>query len=245
METPTITYYALDLEKRELERTLSELSTSDVGADIEGKVSTKGLCATYDDGLKFIKEGGLRQGLPTGDIQGYKIDSYDDTSSPESSISSTECSRSREVTPASTPDVDHIPTHILFLGSSIGNFSRGDDASFLRSLPLRPGSGDTLLLGLDHDNGRQKVELAYNDPKGFTRDFIMNGLKGAGRFLGDEHLFDPEKWEYVGTYNEEKGIDFSDPSSQYIHRHYHSSPRGLLQIQNPSDCHRPDIQNGI
>lgn len=212
METPPITYYALDLEKRELERTLSELATSDVGADIEGKVSTKGLCATYDDGLKFIKEGGLRQGLPTGGIQGYKIDnSCDDTSSPESSIiSSVESSRSREVTPASTPDTNHIPTHILFLGSSIGNFARGDDASFLRSLPLRPGSGDTLLLGLDHDNGRQKIELAYNDPNGHTRDFIMNGLTAAGRFMGDEHLFDPEKWEYVGRYNEGKGIGFSD-----------------------------------
>lgn len=49
---------------------------------------------------------------------------------------------------------------------------------FLSRLPLRAGSGDTLLLGLDGDNGKELVEKAYNDSKGITKDFIMNGLKG-------------------------------------------------------------------
>jgi L-histidine Nalpha-methyltransferase / hercynylcysteine S-oxide synthase len=70
------------------------------------------------------------------------------------------------------------PLHILFLGSSLGNFSRPDMASFLLQLPLRPGSGDTLLLGLDGDNGKELVERAYDDFKGVTRTFIMNGLRG-------------------------------------------------------------------
>lgn len=202
MADPAMTYFALDLEKKELERTLTELSISDVGAEIQGKVTTRGLCATYDDGLKFIKEGGLHQSIPTGGIRSYSIDSSSSDTSPESSTSSADDSASPEVTPASTPGADHTPLHILFLGSSIGNFSRGDDVTFLQSLPLRPGSGDTLLLGMDRDNGREKVELAYNDPKGHTRDFIMNGLKNAGRILGDEHLFDEDKWDYVGRYNE-------------------------------------------
>ena len=55
-----MTYYALDLEKRELERTLGDLADSEIGSEIKGKLATKGLCATYDDGLKFIKEGGLQ-----------------------------------------------------------------------------------------------------------------------------------------------------------------------------------------
>ena len=76
-----------------------------------------------------------------------------------------------------------------------------EDVEFLRSLPLEPGSGNTLLLGLDHDNDPNTIEVAYNDPKGLTRDFIMNGLKAAGRTLGDESLFSEEKWEYVGRYN--------------------------------------------
>lgn len=96
----------------------------------------------------------------------------------------------------------------MFLGSSLGNFSRSEGAAFLRSLPLRRGNGDTLLLGLDHDNPSAKIEAAYNDPKGYTRRFIMNGLKAAGNTLGDENMFDEAKWEYVGKYNEEERMYF-------------------------------------
>lgn len=71
----------------------------------------------------------------------------------------------------------------------------------MRSLPLRAGSEDTLLLGLDHHNEQQKILTAYNDPKGYTRKFIMNGLKAAGKALGDESLFDEDNWEYVNTYD--------------------------------------------
>ncbi|TBU23116.1 histidine-specific methyltransferase, partial [Dichomitus squalens] len=91
----------------------------------------------------------------------------------------------------------------LFLGSSLGNFTREDAAGFLRSLPLRSSSHDTLLLGMDHGNDAQKIRMAYNDTNGVSRRFVMNGLRCAGRVLGEERLFDQEKWEYVGTYNEQ------------------------------------------
>lgn len=92
----------------------------------------------------------------------------------------------------------------MFLGSSLGNFAAGEAAAFLNSIPLRPGSADKLLIGLDHDNKKDLVELAYNDKKGITRDFIMNGLKAAGRMLGDENAFDLSRWEYSNFYNQEK-----------------------------------------
>ncbi|THH27007.1 hypothetical protein EUX98_g7189 [Antrodiella citrinella] len=205
MSTPPVTYYALDLEKRELDRTLQELAASDVGSHIQGKIATKGICATYEDGLKFIQEGGLReQKAPdTDEVFAYKLDNRERDSSPCSDSSGRTHTVSTDMTPPSTPGSEEAPLHILFLGSSLGNFVRGEDAPFLRSLPLKPGSGNTLLIGLDHDNGREKIELAYNDSKGFTRAFIMNGLKNAGRVLGDESLFDESKWEYVGKYNQE------------------------------------------
>ena len=109
-----------------------------------------------------------------------------------------------DMTAPSTPDSAQPPLHIMFLGSSLGNFSRVEGAAFLRSLPLRRGCGDTLLLGLDHDNQAAKIETAYNDPKGYTKKFIMNGLKAAGSTLGDEHMFDEDKWEYVGMYIKEE-----------------------------------------
>ncbi|KAF5344893.1 hypothetical protein D9758_011590 [Tetrapyrgos nigripes] len=202
---PPITYFALDLEQRELERTLNEINMSDVGKHLEGKVATKGMWGTYDDGLKYVENTGLHVASerlsrgPTGQFGNRD-------SSPESNNSDSSRSRSQDTTSSlpSTPDDVQHPLHILFLGSSLGNFGREDGADFLRALPLRPGSTDTLLLGLDHDNEKELVEKAYNDASGYTKEFIMNGLKAAGRVLGDESLFNEDKWEYVNKYDPEK-----------------------------------------
>jgi uncharacterized SAM-dependent methyltransferase len=96
----------------------------------------------------------------------------------------------------------------MFLGSSLGNFTPDSACKFLRNLPLRPGSNDKLLLGLDHDNDKALVERAYNDSLGITRDFILNGLKVAGRILGNENAFDltAGHWEYVNFYNQFKSM---------------------------------------
>ncbi|KAJ3558000.1 hypothetical protein NM688_g1170 [Phlebia brevispora] len=201
-DSPPITYYALDLEKRELQRTLKQLAESDVGEEIRGKVSTKGLCATYDDGLEFIQDGGLQgrgsmERISTQLRDQYKIERIARDASPSSSFSG-----HTENTPPSTPGSERPPFHLLFLGSSLGNFDRGEDVAFLRTLPLQPGSCNTVLLGLDHTDDRKKIEAAYNDSKGVTRAFIMNGLRVAGRALGDEALFKADQWDYVGEYNE-------------------------------------------
>ncbi|CAL1712953.1 unnamed protein product [Somion occarium] len=202
MSAPPITYYALDLEKRELDRTLQDLTESDVGVEINGKVATKGLCATYDDGLAFIQEGGLKGKMSEPTLR-YKLEKSARDDSPASSASSHTRSTDTDATPPSTPGSEQGPLHFLFLGSSLGNFGRDDGVQFLRSLPLQPGSGNTLLLGLDHANERSKIEHAYNDSQGITREFIMNGLKNAARTLGNDSLYDPSKWEYVNKYNEE------------------------------------------
>lgn len=47
--TTPVTYYALDLERRELERTLNELTVSEVGSILEGKVDVKGMLGKFDD----------------------------------------------------------------------------------------------------------------------------------------------------------------------------------------------------
>jgi hypothetical protein len=195
-----ITYYALDLEEQELVRTLGEISSSDIGMSLKGKVQTKGMCGTYDDGLKFVEEGGLYAPDSTSPaaLRGLRELSPSPISNASSSMSNT---TDVDSSPPSTPDAIQPPLHILFLGSSLGNFSRKASAEFLGSLPLRAGSGDTLLLGMDHDNSKEVIEKAYNDPAGHTKLFIMNGLRAAGRALGDENLFDQDKWEYINRYN--------------------------------------------
>ena len=200
-----ITYYALDLEKRELERTLEELAASPVGREMEGKVDTRGLWGTYEGGIKFVKEGGLRShGLAAwaascdqeGPLSG-------DGAATRLSPTSLERERDASETPLSPSDLVTLetPLHILFLGSSLGNIPLGEDATLLRSLPLRSGKGDTLLLGLDHTSDPTKIDRAYNDRKGFSRRFILNGLKHAGRVMGDESMFAPDKWAYLSRYD--------------------------------------------
>lgn len=172
-------------------RTLEELNGSDVGERIHGRIATRGLCATYDEGIRFIRRGGLHDRGQV-DVSAQPADQL----TPRTSHND----RGR-----ATSD-EHLPLHLLFLGSSLGNFSRDDEAKFLRSLPLRVGCGDTLLLGLDRDNDPTVIEMAYNDPDGVNRAFVMNGLRNAGRVLGDEDLFADGKWAHVGKYNtEERG----------------------------------------
>lgn len=88
---------------------------------------------------------------------------------------------------------------ILFLGSSIGNFRRDEASEFLRgfSQVLRPG--DSMLIGIDscYDPGR--VYDAYNDSKGVTHQFILNGLLHANRILGEE-AFKVADWRVIGEY---------------------------------------------
>ncbi|KAJ7601033.1 DUF323 domain-containing protein [Mycena floridula] len=222
---PLITYYALDLEERELERTLDLISSSEIGQLLKGKVVTKGMWGTYDDGLKFIQSGGLFSGKRI--TREAKLPStYSRDVSPASMQSESSGSEERhgsDTSPPSTPE-DHVPPlHIMFLGSSLGNFSRTEQSDFLRALPLRPGSGDTLLLGMDHDNSKADIEEAYNDDTGFTKKFIMNGLKAAGTLLGDEALFDENNWDYVNTYNVERRR----------HEAFYKS-KGAHTVQDPS-----------
>jgi hypothetical protein len=97
------------------------------------------------------------------------------------------------------------PLHYLFLGSSLGNFDRQSAAPFLKSLPLK--SGDTLLLGLDGrpppgEEGKRKVEMAYNDPAGHTRAFEEHGWDVVKKEMGIDQ---GPGVEFVGRYNEEMG----------------------------------------
>ena len=219
-----LTYFALDLEKAELERTLSELMAKH-GDELAGKVSTQGMWGTYDGGIKFIQDGGLKtineRGGPASQIplpEKIRIARFEERDSDEQSHRETGSSastrgfsastREDSITPPSSPDPEvetkrspGAPLRIMFLGSSLGNFDRTSATEFLKELPLRPGSGDSLLIGLDHDNSKEDVELAYNDPRGITKEFIMQGLKEAGKVLGKEGLFENGKWEYVNRYN--------------------------------------------
>lgn len=188
----------MDLEQRELERSLDEITKSDIGHELASKVATKGMWGTYDDGLRFLRNDGLESHKLSTNLMETSphLDFRSSNSSPVS-LGSESCPDS----PLTPVEENQAPLHIMFLGSTLGNFPRSETASFLRSLPLRPYHGDTLLLGLDQNNDKSLIELAYNDPQEHTKRFIFNGLQVAGRALGDENMFDETKWDYANCYD--------------------------------------------
>ena len=144
-----IDYYALDLSRPELERTLSFL-----GNDFK-HVHYHGLFGTYDDGLAWLKQ--------------------------QENIGKPKC--------------------ILSMGSSIGNFNRSEVADFLKGFADILGPTDTMLVGLDACQDKNKIYHAYNDKEGKTHEFIINGLMHANKLMGKE-TFKKEDWEVIGEFDE-------------------------------------------
>jgi L-histidine Nalpha-methyltransferase len=89
---------------------------------------------------------------------------------------------------------------LLFLGSTIGNFTRTEAASFLRQLSKRMQPGDYLLLGADLVKSRARLISAYDDPIGVTAAFNLNLLARINREL--EGHFDMSLFTHEARYNE-------------------------------------------
>ncbi|EIW71173.1 hypothetical protein TREMEDRAFT_42626 [Tremella mesenterica DSM 1558] len=211
---PPITYHPLDLSRPELNRVLEEMQTV-FGPQLEGKVACIGLHGDYDAGLDLIR---LITSPMASAITDDTSDSISRTWSPiEDDTPSIGSARLPSV---DTSPICARPLHLVFLGSSLGNFSREAAGPFLASLPLR--QGDTLLLGLDGrpapgKEGRTKVEVAYNDPAGFTKAFEEHGWDVVRQELG---LIDDAGVEFVGRYNEVLGRHeayFKSKDKQILH----------------------------
>jgi len=89
---------------------------------------------------------------------------------------------------------------LLFLGSTIGNFTRTEAGQFLRSARARMRPGDHLLLGADLVKPIAKLLSAYDDPVGVTAAFNRNILARINREL--DGRFDLTAFVHEARYNE-------------------------------------------
>jgi L-histidine Nalpha-methyltransferase len=89
---------------------------------------------------------------------------------------------------------------LLFLGSTIGNFSRDASARFLAEIRSLLSPGDTLLIGADLVKPIPVMVAAYDDPAGVTAAFNKNILGRINRELGAN--FDLRKFEHEARWNE-------------------------------------------
>lgn len=85
----------------------------------------------------------------------------------------------------------------FFPGSSIGNFSPGEAAHFLRNA-AHWLQGGGLLIGVDLVKDPAILHAAYNDAAGVTADFNRNLLVRANRELGAD--FEPEQFAHYAFY---------------------------------------------
>ena len=92
---------------------------------------------------------------------------------------------------------------VLFLGSTIGNFERPADETFLRQVRLILQPGDALLLGTDLEKSTEQLLLAYDDPRGVTAAFNLNLLVRLNRELGAN--FTLENFQHVARFNHDTG----------------------------------------
>ena len=88
---------------------------------------------------------------------------------------------------------------VMFLGSSIGNFTHGESRVFLRNLWNSLNNGDKVLIGFDLKKDIELLLSAYNDSEGVTAEFNLNLLRRINEELGGE--FDLNKFRYFSTYD--------------------------------------------
>jgi|SRR5579862_1578108 len=87
----------------------------------------------------------------------------------------------------------------LFLGSTIGNFTPADTATFLSRIRSQLRPGDHFLLGVDLVKPVEVLEAAYNDRQGLTAEFNRNILRVINRQLDAD--FDLDRFVHVAFFN--------------------------------------------
>jgi dimethylhistidine N-methyltransferase len=95
---------------------------------------------------------------------------------------------------------------LLFLGSTIGNFSHPADAEFLREIRRILHPGDCLLLGTDLEKPISQIVDAYDDPLGVTAAFNLNLLARINRELDGNFVL--SRFKHVARFNSQtRGIE--------------------------------------
>jgi dimethylhistidine N-methyltransferase len=90
---------------------------------------------------------------------------------------------------------------VLYIGSSIGNFSPADAIELLRGVRAQLLPGDCLLLGTDMVKDVNLLLAAYDDAAGVTAKFNMNVLVRINRELNAN--FNPKLFRHRARWNEE------------------------------------------
>jgi dimethylhistidine N-methyltransferase len=98
--------------------------------------------------------------------------------------------------------LDESPKVILFLGSSIGNFTFDEEETFLKRLRNDMREDDILLIGFDMIKDERVLLNAYNDREGITSEFNLNILQRINDRLGGN--FNLKMFKHEAIFNEDE-----------------------------------------
>lgn len=113
---------------------------------------------------------------------------------------------------------DLVPSMLLFLGSTMGNFNEQQTAAFWQQTSENLIPGDYCLLGIDINDDHYSINAAYNDVAGHSEAFTRNLFSRMNRELGAaidvtaiDHVaeFVPRRSrvEIFASFNKEQKID--------------------------------------
>ncbi len=97
-------------------------------------------------------------------------------------------------------ETDALRRVVYFPGSTIGNFTPQEALEFLKHVTEVGGPGGGLLVGVDLEKDRARLEAAYDDASGVTAAFELNVLARINREFGAD--FRPERFNYESRYND-------------------------------------------
>ncbi|HTS52021.1 MAG TPA: L-histidine N(alpha)-methyltransferase [Burkholderiales bacterium] len=92
---------------------------------------------------------------------------------------------------------------VFFPGSTIGNFEPDQAQAFLQRARALVGGTGGVLIGVDLQKPVEILDLAYNDPEGYTAAFNLNLLARLNRELGAD--FDLSGFAHEAFYNVARG----------------------------------------
>jgi len=95
----------------------------------------------------------------------------------------------------------YAPSLLLFLGSTLGNFSPMESVIFWHRVTAAMPAGSHVLLGVDLVKDPALLHAAYNDSQGVTARFTLNLFARMNRELGAG--FDLARIEHVARWNAE------------------------------------------
>lgn len=94
------------------------------------------------------------------------------------------------------------PKIIIFLGSSIGNFTQLEARELISAISAVMRKDDTFLIGFDLVKDVEVLNAAYDDAAGITAQFNLNILERINNELGGN--FDTHKFEHKAYFNSDE-----------------------------------------